>query len=488
MPPKRKHFKKGKPNQIVRIAKPFRQFMQYEASGGLVLLACVVISLVIANLPIGDSYVTIWDTAIGLVIGPFSIEKPLLFWINDLLMVFFFFLIGLEVKGELLIGELSSRNNALAPVIGAMGGMIVPAFIFVMFNPIGSQGANAWAIPIATDIAIVLGLLSIFGKKVPTSLKIFITTLAITDDIGGVIIIALLYSHGFSLLHLELAALVFILLITLNRIGIRHIAPYALLGIFLWLEFLLSGIHPTITGILIALSIPATTKIDHKEFKERSNQIMHRINIVTEDGSAEDDIVVLLNLSRTLEMTCKDIEAPLQQAEHALTKWLAFMIVPVFALANSAISVAQLNPAMLVSPISIGIILGLIIGKPLGVLLAMWVGIKIGQINLPKDVDWEMMISVSFLTGIGFTISTFIASLAIADPILLTTSKVAILSASMISGVIGFLSFRHVLRKREIASFPYVAPEVPETLNIIVAKETPVEIIEDKGKKDSLAE
>ncbi len=462
--------------------------MQYEASGGLVLLSCVIVSLLIANLPFGLGYTSIWNTLIGISIGPFNVEMPLILWINDLLMVLFFFLIGLEVKGELLIGELSSRDNALAPVIGATGGMIVPALIFVVFNPSGSQGANAWAIPVATDIAITLGILSIFGKKVPTSLKIFLTTLAIADDIGGVIILAVVYSHGFSLLHLVLGTLVFIMLLILNRIGIRHVAPYALLGVFLWLEFLLSGIHPTIAGILIALSIPATTKIDHKEFKDKSNELVQRINRVTEDGSAEDDVVVLLNLSRTLEMTCKDIEAPLQQAEHVLTKWLAFVIVPIFALANSAISLAQLNPEMVVNPISVGIILGLVIGKPLGVLIAMWIGIQVGQINLPKGVDWEMMISVSFLTGIGFTISTFIASLAIADPILLVASKVAILIASLISGILGFLSFRYVLRKREIASFPYIAPVIPETQNVIVTKETTVETIEEKAKTDSMTE
>jgi len=485
---KRKHFKKGKPNQFLPIVKPFRQFMLYEAAGGLVLLFCVIISLVIANLPIGGIYLSFWDTPIGVAIGSFNIEKPLIFWINDLLMVLFFFLIGLEVKGELLIGELSSRNNALAPIIGAAGGMIFPAIIFMIFNPIGTEGANAWAIPVATDIAIVLGILSIFGKKVPTSLKIFITTLAIADDIGGVIIIALVYSHGFSLLHLEIAALVFILLLALNRIGIRHIAPYALLGILLWLEFLLSGIHPTIAGILIALSIPATTKIDHNEFRTRSNELIQRINIIAEDGSVEEDIAILLNLSRTLEMTCKDIEAPLQQAEHALTKWLAFVIIPIFALANSAISLVGLNPDTVVNPISIGIILGLVVGKPLGVLVFMWIGTKIGQISLPKNVDWEMMISISFLTGIGFTISTFIASLAIANPILLTTSKVAILSASLISGVLGFLLFRRVLRKREIASFPYEAPPMTQTLNIIVTKETPEKPIDEKTNTDSMAE
>jgi len=473
MPPKRKYFKKGRPNQILRVVKPFREFMQYEASGGLVLISCVIIALIVSNLPFGSLYFLLWETEVGISIGPFSILQPLVFWVNDVLMVIFFFLIGLEIKREVLIGELSTPENAIAPIIGAIGGMIVPALIYVIANPPGSSGANAWAIPIATDIAITLGILSLFGKRIPTSLKIFVTTLAIVDDIGGVIVIALVYSHGISLIHLGIATGVFLLLIVLNRLGIRHTLPYAVLGAFLWIEFLLSGVHPTITGILIAVSIPATTKINIQEFNEISGELVRRLHSSTRQDTEEIDISLFLNTTKTLEMACKDVETPLRQAEHALTKWLAFAIIPLFALANAGIAFATVDSNLLLSSMPIGIILGLVIGKPLGVFLAIWIGIHFRIIKMPENVNWEVMISTVFLTGIGFTISTFIASLAISDFELLQAAKGAILLASLISGLLGFFALRYTLRKREIASIPYIPSEIPKTPNIISSEENP---------------
>ena len=486
MPPakkqsKKKQFKKGKPNQFLKVVKPFREFMQYQASGGLVLLFCVIIALIIANFPIiGTNYLTIWETNIGIAIGQFSLNRPLLFWVNDLLMVIFFFLIGLEIKREVIIGELSTPSNAIAPIIGAIGGMIIPALIFLLFNPIGTTGANAWAIPIATDIAISLGMLSIFGKMIPTSLKIFLTTLAIADDIGGVLVIALVYSHGMSLIHLALALLTFIVLIILNRMGIRNILPYGLLGVALWFEFLLSGVHPTIAGILIALSIPATTKIDLKEFNDISSELVRRINSESQQDIENIDVARILNISRTLEVACKDVEAPLQQVEHVLTKWLAFVIVPIFALANAGVVLNGIGGELVTSSIPIGIIVGLVIGKPLGVILAVWIGIKIGIINLPENVNWQLMIATAFLTGIGFTISTFIASLSIVDTGLLAASKVAILVASLVSGLLGFFSIRYVTKKQEKTMIPYVPSEIPRTPNIIASEENPA-----KAKSDT---
>ena len=478
MPPKKvqskkKQFKKGKPNQFLKVVKPFREFMQYEASGGLVLLTCVIIALIIANIPtIGISYLALWETNIGITIGISNLEKPLVFWVNDLLMVIFFFLIGLEIKREVMIGELSAPSNAIAPIIGAMGGMIVPALIFLLFNPVGTEGANAWAIPIATDIAISLGVLSVFGKRIATSLKIFVTTLAIADDIGGVLVIALIYSHGMALFHLEIALLLFIILIILNRMGIRHVLPYGLLGVVLWFEFLLSGVHPTIAGILIALSIPATTKIDLKEFNDISSELVRRINSETQQNPEDVDIVRILNISRALEVACKDVETPLQQVEHVLTKWLAFVIVPIFALANAGVILGGVEGSLVANSIPIGIIIGLVIGKPLGVILALWIGVQIGIINLPENVSWELMIATAFLTGIGFTISTFIASLAIVDVELLAVSKIAILVASLVSGLIGFFSIRYVLKKQEQALSPYFPSDIPRTPNIIGGEET----------------
>jgi NhaA family Na+:H+ antiporter len=471
MPPKRKYFKKGKPNQILRVVKPFREFMQFEASGGLVLISCVVIALIVSNLPFGSLYLSFWETEVGVTFGTFSLLQPLVFWVNDVLMVIFFFLIGLEIKREVIIGELSTRENAIAPIIGALGGMIVPALCFLLFNPPGTSTSNAWAIPIATDIAITLGVICIFGKRIPTSLKIFVTTLAIADDIGGVIVIALAYSHGISLIYLGIAAGVFVLLLLLNRLEIRHILPYAILGVVLWIGFLLSGVHPTIAGILIAISIPATTKINIQEFDEISSELVRRLHATTRQNPDEMDISLFLNTTKTLEIACKDIETPLRQAEHALAKWLAFVVVPVFALANAGVSFGSVDSNLLISSLPIGIILALVIGKPLGVTLSIWVGIRLGVIKMPEGVKWDLMISTAFLTGIGFTISTFIASLAISDLNLLSAAKGAILLASLISGLLGFFALRYTIRKREIALIPYVPSEIPKTPNIISSQE-----------------
>ncbi len=467
MPPKRKQFKKGRPNQFLKVVRPFLEFMQYEASGGLVLLSCVIIAMLIANFPIGTDYLALWETNVGITIGIANLEKPLIFWINDLLMVIFFFLIGLEIKREVMIGELSTPSNAIAPIIGAFGGMITPALIFLAFNPVGTTGANAWAIPIATDIAISLGVLSVFGKKIPTSLKIFLTTLAIADDIGGVLVIAFVYSSGVSLIHLGLASMIFIILIVLNKIGIRNILPYGMLGAALWLEFLLSGVHPTIAGILIALSIPATTKIDFKEFNDISGELVRRINSETQQNPENIDLIHILNISRTLEVACKDVETPLQQVEHSLAKWSAFVIVPIFALANAGVILGGVDSELIINSVPIGIILGLVIGKPLGVIFAIWVGTKVRIIKLPENVSWELMIATAFLTGIGFTIAIFIASLSIADAGLLAASKVAILVASLISGGLGFFCLRYVLKKEAKTLIPYVPSEIPRTPNII---------------------
>jgi NhaA family Na+:H+ antiporter len=473
MPPRKKHFKKGQPNRVLRVIKPFQEFMRYEAAGGMILLVCVVGALIISNSIFGAHYLQIWQTDVGFTIGDFEIIEPLIFWVNDLLMFVFFFLIGLEIKREILIGELSVIKNAIAPVIAATGGIIIPALIFLAFNLPGTLGSNAWAIPIATDIAITLGVLSVFGSRIPLSLKIFVTTLAITDDIGGVLIIALVYSEGVNFIHMLLAGILLIILIILNRLGIRTLIPYTIIGIGLWFEFLFSGVHPTIAGILLSLTIPTTTKIDFNEFVSISEQLVGRVrNIISRDPE-HDDIRPLLETSKTLEEACKNIEAPLQHAEHNLAKWIVFLIVPIFALANSGIIFSGIEGSPETISITLGIITGLVVGKPLGVILFTWLAIQIKIINMPEGVNWDMMISVAFLTGIGFTISIFIASLAFTQLALLNAAKIAILLASLVSGILGFFSIRRILHQREIALLPYEIREFEKTPNVIVPEKEP---------------
>jgi len=451
---RRRHYKKSPPNKILPIIKPFNQFMQYETAGGIVLLVCVLISLLISNSLVGTFYLSLWETELGITVGSFSLTKPLVFWINDLLMAIFFFLIGLEIKREVLIGELSAFRVALAPIIAAIGGMVVPGLLFMTLNPIGSEGANAWAIPIATDIAIALGVLTVLGSNVPASLKIFLTTLAIADDIGGVLIIALFYTTEISLVPLSIGFVLLTVMILMNRIGIRQLLIYAVFGVVVWAQFLLSGVHPTVAGILIAFTIPATTKIDYSDFIAISSDLVRRIQDCSVEGIDNIDYKNFQETSETLRVTCRDTEAPLQLAEHGLTKWVAFAIIPIFTLANSGIPFTQLSVSEILNPIALGIILGLTIGKPLGIISFTWVSTKLGLIKLPEGVNWEVMIGMAFLGGIGFTISTFIASLALSGSILMA-AKGAILLASFISGLVGVTLLRNALKRLKLRSMPY---------------------------------
>jgi NhaA family Na+:H+ antiporter len=461
----KKRFKKGTPNKILHIIRPFDEFMQYEASGGIVLLLCVVIALVVTNSPIGQWYLSIWEIHIGVTIGAFSLTKPLLFWINDLLMAVFFFLIGLEIKREVLIGELSDPRVALAPIIAAAGGMIFPGLLYLSINPLGSQGSEAWAIPIATDIAVALGLLSIFGSKVPSSLKIFLATLAITDDIGGVLVIAMFYTTEIFIIPLTFGIFALFMMVMLNRLGIRKLLVYAVIGIFVWLQFLFSGVHPTVAGILIALTIPATTKIDYLEFVSISSGLVNRCQDSLTEGIEQIDFKRFQDTSDTLRIACRDVETPLQLAEHSLAKWVAFVIIPIFAFANAGITIFELSIDAILNPVSMGIVVGLVVGKPLGIICFTWLSIRLGIIRLPEGVDWDTMVGVACLAGIGFTISIFISSLALTGSAL-AGAKGAILIASFISGFIGVAILRISLNRLYESTKPYIITDL-DPRNII---------------------
>ena len=339
--PKQKRYKKSRPVHpfLYRTIRPFREFMRIEASGGILLLACLLVALVWVNLPIGWTYDLLWQTNLSVGVGAVVIEEPLGFWINDLLMTVFFFLIGLEIKRELLIGWLSSFEQAILPVIAAAGGMLVPAIIYSLFNPPGSPGASGWAIPMATDIAICLGVLSLFGNRIPTPMKVFLTTLAIADDLGGILVIALFYSHGLMLEFVALSGGLAALMAALNRVGIRMRLPYVLAGIALWASLFFAGIHPTVAGVLLALAIPATTRIDYQEFGEISGQLHERLEKIVSCLPDEVDTKAFQNTTHTLEMACSDVESPLQRIEVSLSPWVAFFVVPLFALSNAGVRI-----------------------------------------------------------------------------------------------------------------------------------------------------
>lgn len=390
------------------LLRPFQTFFGLESASGILLLLAAVIALIWANSPFAASYFSIWEIPVTVGVGEFALSKTLHHWINDGLMSIFFFVVGLEIKREILMGELASPKKAALSVVAAIGGMLVPAAIYALIN-MGTAGASGWGIPMATDIAFAVGVLALLGSRVPLALKVFVTAVAIVDDLGAVMVIALFYTAEIAWSALALAAIVFVALILVNRLGIRSVPAYALFGIVLWFAFLKSGIHATIAGVLLAMTIPAS-------------------QVATEQS-----------------------QTPLTRLEHTLHPWVAFFIMPVFALANAGVALGGEIGATLTSPVTLGVILGLFFGKQIGILAAAWISTRTGLAVLPSGVNLRQIWGVSMLCGIGFTMSLFIAGLAFADAALLDSAKVGILAASLLSGAIGGLVL--VRSAREQAGF-----------------------------------
>jgi NhaA family Na+:H+ antiporter len=419
-----------------RLLHPFQEFMQKEASGGILLLIFTAIALIWANSGYADSYKNLWQTEMTVGAGNLILTKPLLLWINDGLMAVFFFVVGLEIKREVLVGELVSLKKASLPIMAAVGGMLVPALIYLGFNRSG-PGASGWGIPMATDIAFALGVLALLGKRIPLGLKVFLTALAIVDDIGAVLIIALFYTASISWLSLAFGVGIFIILMIFNRMGVRHPLFYVVLGIGLWLAFLKSGIHATVAGVLLAMTIPCGARIEKKEFISKSRAILYDFERkASGQGCIQEGQQAAL---QALETGVQEVEAPLQRIEHTLHPWVAFFIMPLFAFANAGVTLGSDFVSLLTSPISIGIAVGLILGKQLGIMAFVWVGVKSKLAALPAGVNWRQIYGTSCLAGIGFTMSLFVAGLAFGNSQALSTAKIGILAASLLSGIIGWL-------------------------------------------------
>jgi NhaA family Na+:H+ antiporter len=417
---------------------PLQTFLKREASSGVLLLVATVVALLWANSPWGESYVTLWANKLMVGYGDFELSKDLLHWINDGLMVIFFFVVGLEIKREILIGELASFRQAILPVAAAVGGMVVPALIYVLFDP----GSRGWGIPMATDIAFALGVLALLGKRVPLALKIFLTAVAVVDDLGAVLMIAIFYTSEIVWIILGIAAIIMGVLIACNLLGIRNPVVYSVLGIGLWLAFLYSGVHTTIAGVLLAMTIPSKARVNDREFVKHSREIIDEF-----DEADEGD--EFLNESQrsslhVLEELIEHAKAPLQRLEHELHPWVAYAIMPLFALANAGVVIGSDFAAGLTSPVSLGIIFGLVIGKQIGITLFSWLIVKSGLADMPHGVTWRHIYGVSWLAGIGFTMSLFISSLAFGASAQLETAKVGILVASLIAGITGYLILRYI--------------------------------------------
>ena len=370
----------------------------------------------------------------------------MLHWINDALMAIFFFVVGHEIKREILAGELAAPRKAAFPIAAAIGGMVVPAVIYVVLNS-GGEGVRGWGIPMATDIAFALAALTVLGSRVPTSLKVFLTALAIVDDLGAILVIAIFYAHGVIWNWLGVAGVFLVLCLIANRLDVRHPVPYALLGLVVWLAFLQSGVHATVAGVLVAMTIPVRRAIDSRQFLDRAQGLLRKFKEASAFESA-----LLVNTGqqealRALEEACEHVETPLQRLEHALHGWVVFGVLPLFALANAGVTVEGSLLSLLGSPVALGVILGLVVGKQVGVTLFAWLSVRFGLAAMPKEMSWVHVYGVAWLAGIGFTMSLFVGTLAFGEGELLHTAKLAILVASVVSGSVGYAILRRSFGK-----------------------------------------
>ncbi len=423
---------------IERLARPFQEFAQLEASGGILLIGCTIVALAWANSPWAESYHHLWHTNLTFGFAGAQLSEPLHFWINDGLMALFFLVVGLEIKRELLVGELASLKKAALPIAAAFGGMLVPAGIYALFNS-GSPGSSGWGIPMATDIAFALGVLALLGDRVPLSLKIFLAALAIADDVGAVLVIAGFYTANISWSSLAVAGVFLVALVIMNRAGARHPLIYAVLGLGLWLGFLHSGIHATVAGVLLAITIPSRERLDRGTFLSRSEKVLgefRRADDASDDVAASATRAAAL---RILAEDCKRAESPMLRFEHALTPWIKHVVMPVFALANAGVVLGGETVSALTNRVGLGVICGLALGKPIGIVTFSWFATRTKLAAMPDKASWRQILGVGMLAGIGFTMSLFIANLAFGDAPLLETAKVGILAASVASGVAGVI-------------------------------------------------
>ena len=389
------------------LSAPFKWFFNLEAASGLLLLISAIIALIISNSSYAEVYFHTLQEYIFIGINNFGLKLSVLHWINDALMAIFFFFVTLEIKREFIQGELSSRKQAILPIIAAIGGMLVPALIYIFINFSTAETLNGWAIPSATDIAFSLGVLSLLGSRVPISLKVFLTALAIIDDLGAIVIIAIFYSGDLSIKYLTLILLMFIFLMILNKLNVKKFLPYLILGLFLWFFTHESGIHATISGVVLALTIPHRKK--------------------------ENDFSLLIKV------------------EHMISPYVAFMIMPLFAFANAGVSLEGLSFSSLLEPVPLGILLGLFIGKQLGVFLFSYISIKTGIAQMPNNSNWISLYGVGILTGIGFTMSLFIGNLAFVENThYIDGVKIGVLSGSLLSTLIGYFLLLMTTKKTSL--------------------------------------
>lgn len=434
--------------QFGRILTPFEEFIHRQTTSGLLLMGAAILALIIANSALAPLYQHLLHMPITLHVGEWSIGYSAHHWVNDGLMALFFFVVGLELKREILVGELANLRRAALPVIAAIGGMLVPALIYYLLNPTGIE-ARGWAIPMATDIAFAVGALAILASRVPKSLITFLVALAIADDLGAVIIIALFYTEAISLGALGAAAAITLLLAGLNAAGVRRILPYFLLALPLWYALLLSGIHPTLAGVIGAFTVPARPKYDPEYFSSRTRDLLHRFDTSLKGDANTVTNDTLRSIVISIEHSAERVMAPLQRLEHIWHLPVAFLVIPIFALFNAGIPLGFGNMGeILSSPVLLGVVLGLVGGKFIGITSFCWIALRLRLAELPDETKFTQIAGVALLAGIGFTMSIFIAQLAFGDnEVLMFQAKLGILLASLVSGISGFIWLWHAGRK-----------------------------------------
>lgn len=423
-----------------KVLTPFEEFIHRQTTSGLLLMTTAIIALLLANGPLAYLYHQIQHLEIGISIGSWSLENNLHHWINDGLMALFFFVVGLELKREIMVGELASPRQAALPIIAAIGGMVVPALIYFAINPHG-DAARGWGIPMATDIAFALGAIALLAGRVPRALITFLVALAIVDDLGAVIVIAVFYTEKLSMGWLMTSGVFFGLLMVLNVTGIRKITPYFIIAIFLWYAMFESGVHATLAGVLGAFSIPARPKYDPSRFSAQVKDSIAQFDASHVPGQSIMTNDKLRGIVHSLESGALQVQTPLQRLEHAWHLPVAYLVIPVFALFNAGIplDIASIGKT-LTHPVTLGVSMGLIAGKVLGITVSSWIAIRLGIGRLPAGTRFNQIIGVSLLGGIGFTMSIFIAELGFAhQPEMLLMAKTGILFASLFAGVAGFI-------------------------------------------------
>lgn len=417
----------------------------HPLAGVTLLLGATVAALIWANSPAAPLYHDLFDTELNLSIGPLQIHKPLVLWVNDGLMGIFFFVVGLEIKRELIAGELSTMRKALLPAFAAVGGMAVPAALYVaVFQATGAEGpgGSGWGIPMATDIAFALGALALLGDRVPPGLKVFLTALAIVDDIGAVLVIAIFYTDQIALVSLGIGLALFAVAIAANRFRVRSSVFYFVLGTLVWVAFLKSGVHATVAALLMAFTIPARTRLDGAAFAEEAEGLLSKLRQVGLPVDRRLNSPAQQKVLTALEESVIGAGAPLQRLERGLHPLVTLLVLPVFALANAGVALSGGLGDALVDPIALGIVAGLVVGKPLGVMTLSWLAVRLKVADLPPGVRWAHVLGAGALAGIGFTMALFIGSLAFTEPAALTATKLGILMASAISAALGLIILR----------------------------------------------